>query len=232
MLGPARDELHDAHDKQMEEANKSRCWINHAITAGAKVFLDTEDLPITYANINPTWRKLVHHYIGPEETFRICGTAVELDLLDDMTIYATVNVSRLKVERTDHSSVIWLSLSLPVGTCHTHTSYLIESLKNLCPRTERTDWEYEVNWESWDAKNNTWEPEENMANAQEIVKDYWKEIDGQLKTKRKMARKVWETGCVFILDGWEILQRHGCVVDQGVLFLWEVTRRWLKKVVM
>jgi hypothetical protein len=60
-------ELHDAQDKQMAEANKSRRPINSAITTGAKVFLDTKDLPITYAKVNPTRRKLVHHYIGPHE---------------------------------------------------------------------------------------------------------------------------------------------------------------------
>jgi hypothetical protein len=65
ILGVARDELRDTQDKQTAEANKSRCPINPAITAGAKLFLDTNDLPITYANVNPTQCKLVHRFIGP-----------------------------------------------------------------------------------------------------------------------------------------------------------------------
>jgi len=64
ILGVARDELRDAQDKQTGEANKSRRAIDAAITAGAKVFLDPKDLPITYANVNPTRCKLVHRYIG------------------------------------------------------------------------------------------------------------------------------------------------------------------------
>jgi hypothetical protein len=54
ILGVAKDELRNAQDKQTAEANKSGHPIDPAITAGAKVFLDTKDLPITYANVNPT----------------------------------------------------------------------------------------------------------------------------------------------------------------------------------
>jgi len=54
ILGIARDELRDAQDKQTAEANKLQHPIDPTITAGAKVFLDPTDLPITYANVNPT----------------------------------------------------------------------------------------------------------------------------------------------------------------------------------
>jgi len=101
ILGVARDELRDAQDIQTAEANKSRRPIDPAITAGVKVFLDTKDLPITYANVNHTQRKLVHRYIGPYEILRIRRNAVELVLPYDMTIHDTVNVTRLKVDRTD-----------------------------------------------------------------------------------------------------------------------------------
>jgi hypothetical protein len=47
ILGVARDELRDAEHIQTAEANKSRPPIDRAITAGAKVILDTKDLPIT-----------------------------------------------------------------------------------------------------------------------------------------------------------------------------------------
>ena len=67
ILGVARDELHDAQHKQTAEANKLQRQIDPAITAGAKVFLDTNDLPIAYANINPMRRELVHRYIGAYE---------------------------------------------------------------------------------------------------------------------------------------------------------------------
>jgi len=46
-----------------------------------------------------------------------------------------------------------------------------------------------VKCESWDEKNNTWEPEENMAKAKEMVEQYWKEMGGRPKAKRKTTRK-------------------------------------------
>jgi hypothetical protein len=52
MFGATRDELQDAQDNQMVDANKSQCPIDSAITAGAKVFLETMDLPSTYTNVN------------------------------------------------------------------------------------------------------------------------------------------------------------------------------------
>jgi hypothetical protein len=64
MLGATRDELQDAQDNQMVDANKSQCPIDSPITAGAKVFLETMDLPSTYTNVNPMRRKLAHLDIG------------------------------------------------------------------------------------------------------------------------------------------------------------------------
>jgi putative transposase len=189
ILEVSRDELRDAQDQQMAEANKSRSPIDPAITAGAKVFLDTKDLPVTYANVNPTRRKLVHRYIGPYEILRIRGNAVELDLPNDMMIHDTVNVSRLKIDRTDNSRIAWRPPPPPVRTSRAGTSYVVESIANHRSRSDGTGWEYEVKWEGWDEKDNTWEPEENMAKAKETVKQYWKELGGRPKTKRKVMIK-------------------------------------------
>jgi len=52
ILSVARDELRDAQEKKTMEANKSQRLIDPAITAGAKVFLNTKDVPITYANVH------------------------------------------------------------------------------------------------------------------------------------------------------------------------------------
>ena len=38
----------------MVKAQKSRSPIHPAVAAGDKIFLDAKDLPIIYANINPT----------------------------------------------------------------------------------------------------------------------------------------------------------------------------------
>jgi hypothetical protein len=46
-----------------------------------------------------------------------------------------------------------------------------------------------VKWEGLDEKDNTLEPENNMAKANEMVKQYWKEIGRWPKAKRKATQK-------------------------------------------
>jgi len=189
IVGVARDEPCNVQDTQTAEANKSRCPIDPAITAGAKVFLYSKDVPIRYANVNPMRSKLVHHYIAPYEILQICGNTVEQDLPNDMMIYDTVNISRLKVDRMDNSRVVWQPPPPQVLTNSPGTTYIIESIAKHRPSSDGTSWECEVTWDGWDEKDNTWAPEENMAKAKEMVKRYWKEIGRRPKVKRKATQK-------------------------------------------
>jgi hypothetical protein len=188
-FGVRRDELHDAQDILMAENNKSRRPMDPAIPAGVKVFLDSKDLLITYANVNTTGHTLVHHYIGPYRIPQTRGNAVEQDLPNDMTIHDTVNVSRLKVDRTDDSRMAWWPPHPPVRTSRAGTSYVVESIAKHRPSSDGTSWEYEVKWQGWDEKDNTWEPEDNMAKAKEMVEQYWKKMGGWPKAKRKTTGK-------------------------------------------
>jgi hypothetical protein len=101
-----------------------------------------------------------------------------------MMIYDTVIVIRLNVDRTDDSRIDWRWPPLPVWTSRAGTSYVVQSIANHRPSSEGNGWEYEVQWEGWDEKDNTLEPEDNIAKAKEIVKQYWKEIGGQPKEKK------------------------------------------------
>jgi hypothetical protein len=106
-----------------------------------------------------------------------------------MTIYDTVNVSWLKVDRTDHSTIASEPPPPPVWTSPEGTLYDVQSIAHHRPSSEGTGLEYEVKWESWDEKDNTWKPEDNMAKAKEMVKQYWKELGGWPKEKRKITQR-------------------------------------------
>jgi len=106
-----------------------------------------------------------------------------------MTIYDTVNISRLKVDCTDISRIARRPPPSLVRTRPAGTSYVIQSIANHRQSSEGTGWEYEVKWDGWDETHNTWEPEDNMAKAKEMVKQYWKEIGGWPKEKRKTTRR-------------------------------------------
>jgi hypothetical protein len=106
-----------------------------------------------------------------------------------MTIRNPVNLRRLNDDRTDDSRIAWQLPPPPIRTSHASTSYVVESIANHRPSSDGTRWEYKVKWEGWDEKDNTWEPEENMAKAKEMVEQYWKEMGGRQKAKRKTTRK-------------------------------------------
>jgi hypothetical protein len=64
-----------------------------------------------------------------------------------------------------------------------------------------------VKWESWDEKDNTWKPEDNMAKSKEVAKEYWKELCGQPKEKRKITQtKACEAGFFWMVE------RHSRVI--------------------
>lgn len=162
-------ELLNARDKLIIEDKTPQHPIDSALTASAKVFLDRMGLPITYTNVNPTPCYLVHWSIGPCEFHQICGNAIKVDLPNDMMIYNTGKVARLKVDHMHNSRVTWLLPPPHVWTSRMGTRYIVIAVANRWPSAGRTDWASEVKWECWDEKVTIRALEVNMSKAMEMV---------------------------------------------------------------
>jgi hypothetical protein len=190
ILRVAQDRLIHAQDTQAAEANRHRQPVDPRMRVGSKVFLDTKDLPITYTNVRPNRQKLVHRYLGPYTIRKMMNpNAVELDLPNDMQIHDVVNVSRLKVDRTDNDR-IYVTPPPPMRTSRSGTTHVIEAVVgHRQDEDRRAGWKYQVKWEGWDVTDNTWEPEANLTGAKEMVEKYWETQDGWLRGARKKRRK-------------------------------------------
>jgi hypothetical protein len=96
ILNTSRLRLQIAQDSQAKWANEKRREVRVAV--GNKVWLSTEHLPLSYANVcQQGSTKLRHRWSGPWVVVRMVGAnAVELDIPRSMGIEAVQNVSTLK----------------------------------------------------------------------------------------------------------------------------------------
>jgi hypothetical protein len=115
---------------------------------------------------------------------RSCTAKVNLS---DMRIRNVFNVSRLTADRTNEER-IYITPPSPVRTSRAGTSYVIEAIVGHRPNEDKEGtWEYEVKWEGWDAKDNTWETEANLARAKAMLREYWAKQGGRPRAARKKA---------------------------------------------
>lgn len=87
--------LREAQDSHTREASRSLrpCTLD----VGDLMMLSTKDLPITYANKDPSERKLQHPWAGLFKIIKYCRpNAVELELPADMMLHDTETISRLR----------------------------------------------------------------------------------------------------------------------------------------
>jgi hypothetical protein len=156
------------------------------------VFLDSKDLPITYANVNPNRRQLVHRYLGPYKVIKFVGpNAVELELPNDMRIHDVVNVGRLKIDNTRNAERISVPPPPPpppVRATKTGNTFAVERILEHLPDAEGS-WQYKVKWEGWGNEANTWEPEANLGKAIGLVEEYWEKRGGRPLITRRHNRK-------------------------------------------
>lgn len=160
--------LEEAQDNMVEAANRSRR--PHNFKTGDKVFLDTANLPIAYANVTSSSRKLQHRFAGPfklgtqygENSFRL------EDLPTHWRIHDVFNVDRFRLDTSDKSRPQQAPPPLRTSA-RTGSEWEIEELRNHRGTTAK-NLEYEVKWLGY--KETTWE---NIANLKGTANDFLRE---------------------------------------------------------
>jgi hypothetical protein len=155
------------------------------------MMLSTKDLPITNANQDPSRRKLQHLWARSYKITKFRGpNTVELELLADMMIHDTVNISRVKKYTAGRAQE--KPPPPPVRTVRDqdgtiHCSYVIEAITPLkiAPGVQG-GYKYQIKWKGYDDAEMTWAPAANLSKAKEMLNDYKKQHGlGEMKVKQK-----------------------------------------------
>jgi len=166
----ATDALVLAKANQERNANKSRRDVSFKI--GDQVLLSANHINLASQALRPT-KKLQHRFIGPYNiTHKVSAVAYRLELPESLKIHPVFHVSLLRPYRnpTTFPDRALPSPPPPPVTIDDATEYVVEKI--LDHRTRRHRTEYLVKWDGYPDYDASWEPQEHLANAPEILRAY------------------------------------------------------------
>ena len=161
-----KDNLIAAQDAQAEFANNHRTEMT--VELGDKVLLSTEFVVPPEESGRPS-AKLRPKFTGPYPVKRIISpTAIELKLPHFMKIHPVVHISWLKKFVSNDYSVRTVEPPPEPVVTSQGLEYEVEEI--LDHKLVRGKKKFLIRWKGY--SDNTWEPEENLENAQEALRDY------------------------------------------------------------
>ena len=148
------------------------------------MLLSTKDLK--YQMKGRQSEKLTERFVEPYQVKRIISTnAIELDLPSTVKIHPVVNVSRVRRYR-DQVKGQKKERPAPV-IIEEEEEYEIEKILNK--KKFRGKDQYLVQWKSYTAEEDTWEPKENLGNAKDLVKEFEEEYSEIGRVRKRRNRK-------------------------------------------
>lgn len=168
MINIAKDTLVVAQQRQSQYANNHRRHVEFKI--GDKVLLSTKNINNPIDKNRPT-RKLAPKYIGPYIIEAIISkTAYKLELPTELKIHPVFHISLLKpykesdkFQRPTPPPAIYIPET-------NQDEYEVEMI--LDKRIIRKKPQYLIKWVGYPLHDATWEPLENLTNAQEKLKEF------------------------------------------------------------
>ena len=152
------------------------------------MWLDTENLPLEYANLSDERStKLRDRWVGPFETMKQAASsnAWFLNLPSTWRIHQPINASRLKEDVSDPSRP-----RHPPSLRRTTAGaeWAVERLVAHRTTPEGVD-EYRIQWEGYPPEQDTWEPLSSLGGAKEALADYLRVTQTAERRKGSRLRK-------------------------------------------
>jgi hypothetical protein len=166
----ATDALTLAKAHQEKNANKSRRDVLFEV--GDQVLLNSHHVHLASQALRPS-KKLQHRFIGPYPIIsKVSPVAYKLALPPDLRIHPVFHVSLLRPYLAP-DTVAHRSPPVeppPAISVDDHLEYEVEYILDVRSRYRRR--EFLVKWVGYPVHDATWEPESNLPNADEAVRDF------------------------------------------------------------
>ena len=164
-LNKARKEALAAHELAHQKMMQRNMKHTKPFKQGQKVWLESCNLHIPYAS-----RKLAPKREGPFPIQKVLGPVTyQLQLPKQWKIHNVFHTCLLspyketEEHRPNHTDP-------PLDLINRENEYKVEAI--LAHRKRGRQMQYLVKWRGYDPSNNTWEPEKNLSNADEILSQY------------------------------------------------------------
>jgi hypothetical protein len=156
--------------QQRQKAFAAKRCVEQVYKVGDKVLLSAKYLNVKHSKTN---RKLLPKWIGPFEVMQVVGpVAYKLKMNPGWQgVHPVFRVLLLELYRKDGR----VQLPPPPIEMEGAHEYEVESiLEHRFWGTRKPKAYYKVAWKGYGIEHISWEPESNVANAPEVVADYWK----------------------------------------------------------
>jgi transposase InsO family protein len=166
----AKDALTLAKANQERNANRHRRDVEYNV--GDQVLLNSNHINLASQALRPS-KKLQHRFIGPYQVItKVSPVAYKLELPPDLRIHPVFHVSLLRPYQAP-TKIEHRTLNTPPPpaiTIEDHQEYEVEQILDQRTRFRRK--EFLVKWVGYPDYDATWEPEANLKNATDAVKEF------------------------------------------------------------
>lgn len=166
-LSTAKLSLRAAQDRQKSFADQRRRDVVYGV--GQQVLLSTQNFRLA----NPGSRKLLPKWVGPFQiSQRIGQVAYKLDMPANLKMHNVFHVALLKPYRSDGR----VQPPPPPIELEDSLEYEVERIldhREVKRGHNRIRKEFLVKWLGYGPEHNTWEPESNLTNCDELLTAYW-----------------------------------------------------------